>query len=184
MNEGLIAVESSIHQVLVITKRDDDLTWITPHLKKEYRKKWITVRLQKNNQGQAYSILCGLNEAINIRADAVLLLLADQPFVTINIINLLIQPLRKNPSKFFYTCSFQGVLRPPVLFTKGFFPILMGLQGDKGVRHLLNGKYKEKGEIYNFYKEEYFMDIDTMGDYEYMIFKMIKGKSVIHNDML
>ncbi len=60
----------------------------------------------------------------------------------------------------------------------------MGLKGDKGARNLLNGEYKEKGEIYNFYKEEYFMDVDTMEDYEYMIFKMIKGKSVIRNDML
>ena len=29
------ALESKVHQVLVITKRDDRLTWIVPHLFKE-----------------------------------------------------------------------------------------------------------------------------------------------------
>jgi molybdenum cofactor cytidylyltransferase len=160
------ALESKVHQVLVITKRDDRLTWIVPHLfRSEYGKKWASVQLEKSNQGQAYSIRSGLTEAIHLRADAVLLQLADQPFVTTAIINFLIEAYRKEPSKLFFACCHQGIVRPPVLFTKNFFPRLIELQGDKGARDLLKGDFREKGEIYDFDYEEFLFDVDTMDDY-------------------
>lgn len=160
------ALESKVHQVLVITKRDDRLTWIVPHLfRSEYGKKWASVQLEKSNQGQAYSIISGLTEAIHLRADAVLLQLADQPFVTTAIINFLIEAYRKEPSKLFFACCHQGIIRPPVLFTKNFFPRLIELQGDKGARDLLKGDFREKGEIYDFDYGEYLFDVDTMDDY-------------------
>ena len=160
------ALESKVHQVLVITKRDDRLTWIVPHLfRSEYGKKWASVQLEKSNQGQAYSIISGLKEAIHLRADAILLQLADQPFVTTAIINFLIEAYRKEPSKLFFACCHQGIIRPPVLFTKNFFPRLIELQGDKGARDLLKGDFREKGEIYDFDYEEFLFDVDTMDDY-------------------
>ena len=160
------ALESKVHQVLVITKRDDRLTWIVPHLfRSEYGKKWASVQLEKSNQGQAYSIISGLTEAIHLRADAILLQLADQPFVTTAIINFLIEAYRKEPSKLFFACCHQGIVRPPVLFTKNFFPRLIELQGDKGARDLLKGDFREKGEIYDFDYEEFLFDVDTMDDY-------------------
>jgi molybdenum cofactor cytidylyltransferase len=160
------ALESKVHQVLVITKRDDRLTWIVPHLfRNEYGKKWVSVQLEKSNQGQAYSIISGLTEAIHLNADAVLLQLADQPFVTTAIINFLIEAYRKEPSKLFFACCHQGIVRPPVLFTKNFFPRLIELQGDKGARDLLKGDFREKGEIYDFDYEEFLFDVDTMDDY-------------------
>jgi molybdenum cofactor cytidylyltransferase len=160
------ALESKVHQVLVITKRDDRLTWIVPHLfRSEYGKKWASVQLEKSNQGQAYSIISGLMEAIHLRADAVLLQLADQPFVTTAIINFLIEAYRKEPSKLFFACCHQGIVRPPVLFTKNFFPRLIELQGDKGARDLLKGDFREKGEIYDFDYKEFLFDVDTMDDY-------------------
>ena len=160
------ALESKVHQVLVITKRDDRLTWIVPHLfRSEYGKKWASVQLEKSNQGQAYSIISGLKEAIHLRADAILLQLADQPFVTTEIINFLIEAYRKEPSKLFFACCNQGIIRPPVLFTKNFFPRLIELQGDKGARDLLKGDFREKGEIYDFDYEEFLFDVDTMEDY-------------------
>ena len=160
------ALESKVHQVLVITKRDDRLTWIVPHLfRSEYGEKWASVQLEKSNQGQAYSIISGLKEAIHLRADAILLQLADQPFVTTAIINFLIEAYRKEPSKLFFACCHQGIIRPPVLFTKNFFPRLIELQGDKGARDLLKGDFREKGEIYDFDYEEFLFDVDTMDDY-------------------
>jgi molybdenum cofactor cytidylyltransferase len=160
------ALESKVHQVLVITKRDDRLTWIVPHLfRSEYGKKWASVQLEKSNQGQAYSIISGLKEAIHLRADAILLQLADQPFVTTEIINFLIEAYRKEPSKLFFACCHQGIIRPPVLFAKNFFPRLIELQGDKGARDLLKGDFREKGEIYDFDYEEFLFDVDTMDDY-------------------
>ncbi len=160
------ALESKVHQVLVITKRDDRLTWIVPHLfRSEYGKKWASVQLEKSNQGQAYSIISGLTEAIHLRADAILLQLADQPFVTTAIINFLIEAYRKEPSKLFFACCHQGIIRPPVLFTKNFFPRLIELQGDKGARDLLKGDFREKGEIYDFDYEEFLFDVDTMDEY-------------------
>ena len=160
------ALESKVHQVLVITKRDDRLTWIVPHLfRSEYGKKWASVQLEKSNQGQAYSIISGLKEAIHLRADAILLQLADQPFVTTAIINFLIEAYRKEPSKLFFACCHQGIVRPPVLFTKNFFPRLIELQGDKGARDLLKGDFREKGEIYDFDYEEFLFDVDTMDEY-------------------
>jgi molybdenum cofactor cytidylyltransferase len=160
------ALESKVHQVLVITKRDDRLTWIVPHLfRSEYGKKWASVQLEKSNQGQAYSIISGLTEAIHLNAGAVLLQLADQPFVTTAIINFLIEAYRKEPSKLFFACCHQGIVRPPVLFTKNFFPRLIELQGDKGARDLLKGDFREKGEIYDFDYEEFLFDVDTMDDY-------------------
>lgn len=103
------ALESSIQQVLVITKRDDRLSWITPHLfLSNYCEKWTPVQLKKSNQGQAYSIISGLNVALDLRADAVLLQLADQPFVTTTLINFLIRAFRRDPSQSFFACKYQG----------------------------------------------------------------------------
>lgn len=159
-------LETSIHQVLVITKKGNGLSWISPHLfKGKFHEKWSPVQLKETNRGQAYSIKCGLKEAIDLHADAVLIQLADQPFVTANIINLLLGAYRKEPSKLFFACSLRGVPRPPVLFTKNIFPRLLDLQGDKGARELLRGEFKEKGRVIDFDKDEYFLDIDTMADY-------------------
>ncbi|WP_394231991.1 NTP transferase domain-containing protein [Niallia oryzisoli] len=160
------ALASTINHVLVMTKQDDKLDWIAPHLfTQEYRKKWTSIQLKESNQGQSYSIRSGLQEAIDLGADAIVLQLADQPYVDTTIINLLIEAFEKDPAKLFFACSHQGVVRPPVLFTEKFFSILMGLKGDRGARDLLNGHYREKGEIVKYDKEELFVDVDTIEDY-------------------
>lgn len=166
------AVESDIDQVLVITKKENGLSWIAPHLfTRKYRQKWTLIQLPKSNQGQAYSIKCGLNKAMALGADAILILLADQPNITANILNLLILAFKKEPSRLFFACKYKGVLGPPVLFTKNFFSRLMSLQGDRGARNLLNGEYKENGEGYDLHHEDYFLDVDTWDDYDYLRLK-------------
>jgi molybdenum cofactor cytidylyltransferase len=159
-------LESAIHHVLVITRKENEFSWIAPHFfTSKYRQKWTSVQLKKSHQGQAYSIKCGLTKAIDLHADAVLIQLADQPFMNTRIINLLIEAFRKDPLQSFFACQYQGILRPPVLFTKRFFPKLMSLQGDKGAGNLLNGEFKDRGKVFGFDHEDYFLDVDTMDDY-------------------
>ena len=159
-------LDSDLHHILVITKRENGLLWTgSPLDTEEYRQKWKAVYLDKSSQGQAYSFTYGLNKAIEMHADAVLVQLADQPLITPAVINLLIEAFRKDPAPLFIGCRHQGIIQPPVLFSKPFFPELMRLEGDKGAGKLLNGEFKDKGKFFDFEDKDYFLDIDTMDDY-------------------
>lgn len=81
------------------------------------------------------SIAVGV-EAVRHAAEAVVIMLADQPLVTAEHVTGLIARWHRAPGRIVAT-AFAGVLGPPVLFPAGYMAQLAGLSGDRGARSVI-----------------------------------------------
>ena len=95
----------------------------------------IIVRNDEYASGMASSIASGVASVAKI-ADAVLLLLADQPLVTEKHLCSLIDEWHKTPDGI-VASEYSDVQGPPVIFPTSCFGRLMKLEGDQGARALL-----------------------------------------------
>jgi molybdenum cofactor cytidylyltransferase len=99
-----------------------------------------------------------------------MILLADQPFLTIKAINELIflgeqiQKKKELTEVSYVGASFQGIPRPPILFFQQAIPFLLELNGDEGARQLLQ-KSILKGRLLEVEDESILFDLDTKEDY-------------------
>lgn len=125
-------------------------------------KKLTHIEVNSQNPSQSLSLKTGIEYANT--SDAVVILLADQPFITTNMINDLIDLFIKNPSCSFVASSFQECMHPPILIAKKLFPDILLIQGDRGAKQILK-KSMNKGILAPFNEEKLFVDIDQMKDY-------------------
>jgi CTP:molybdopterin cytidylyltransferase MocA len=86
-------------------------------------------------RGLSTSLVCGV-AALPPAADAVLILLCDQPAITAADLDALIAAWRVEPA-LIAAAGFNGRLGPPVIIPRAFWPQLAGLRGDQGARSLL-----------------------------------------------
>lgn len=114
--------------------------------------------------GQSYSLRCGLEKAENMNADGVLVMLADQPFVTVELINSLIDDYQHFPQLDYIAASYKDIPQPPILFSKRIFPVLKKLKGDQGARSIFFDK-SFQGKITVYSDAKLFYDVDTIEDY-------------------
>jgi molybdenum cofactor cytidylyltransferase len=113
--------------------------------------------------GISSSVRAGL-EAIDRRAKAALFVPADQPRITIEGIDRVLQA---------YYGSIQPIVVPvyrrrrgtPVLFDRRLFPALRALQGDVGGRQVLS-YFSDEILAVEMQSPETFLDVDTPADYE------------------
>ncbi len=154
------ALESQLNHTIVVTRTEDSLDW---HQCKS-SEKWSRVDCLRASDGQGFSIQCGLKKAIKAKADAVMILLADQPFIKREVINILIDSYKKEPGCFFIAAGKRQIPMPPVLFSSQCFPYLQKLQGDQGARKIIRGKLFNKGKIIDFHDPLLFFDVDTEED--------------------
>lgn len=106
------------------------------------------VRLAFNprfQEGQSTSVLAGLR-AVSPGADAAVFLLGDQPLVTPEVIDALIDAyaLHGNPV---VAPTFRGQMGNPVLFGRGLFPELFEISGDRGGRPVLERHRQQLLEV-------------------------------------
>jgi len=94
------------------------------------------VRNDDYESGMAGSIACGVRSIASV-TDAVLLMMADQPLITTEHLNSLIQEWRKSTDDIIVS-EYAGVQGPPVIFPAQCFDKLMKLEGDQGARALLS----------------------------------------------
>ncbi|SEQ55772.1 molybdenum cofactor cytidylyltransferase [Hyunsoonleella jejuensis] len=115
-------------------------------------------------QGLGKSIACVSNFIMNSedKSDGLLVLLADQPFVTTEHLDKMILQFVKHENGIIATAYNPKQKGVPVLFDKSYFKELSEITGDDGAKSVLK-KYSGQLEtiIPNF--ENY--DIDTMSDY-------------------
>ena len=117
------------------------------------------VRNDNYESGMASSIACGVR-SVSRSADAVLLMMADQPLITARHLNSLLGEWRKVPDGIIVS-EFSGVQGPPVIFPAHCFDSLMKLEGDQGARSLLSdSRYSVKGLAFDAAA----IDIDTLED--------------------
>ncbi|MFC0272795.1 NTP transferase domain-containing protein [Metabacillus herbersteinensis] len=165
------ALKSSVHYIIVVTRTEDSLDWIDSNLSRiPIKNKWSHITCSDANKGQAHSLQCGLRAAMRMKPKGIMILLGDQPFLSIEIINeLVLKYVELNYEKKdfpFIAAGFQGIPRPPIIFSPKSFPELLKLKGDEGARQLFQRQKLEDGLLIEYSNVRDFLDIDTMKDYE------------------
>ena len=115
-------------------------------------------------EGMGASIGTGI-EAINTFSDnieAVVLMLCDQPFVSVDFINKLVESSRLTKHSI-VASQYQGTLGVPALFKCALFGELLSLKSAEGAKKVI-AKYS--GEVDSVAFANGVIDIDTPGDYE------------------
>nr|WP_113758077.1 nucleotidyltransferase family protein [Brevibacillus laterosporus] len=163
-NYALAAALSSELDFVAIVSNDATADWIDSTFYQEpIHRKWSVYHCSEAYLGQAYSIRYGVRAAQAMDAVAVMILLADQPFITKVMINELLFNYQAITNIGFVASRYDGLARPPVIFAQRMFPDLLRLQNDQGARQLIR---KETSGFYiDFTMPDLFMDVDTAEDY-------------------
>ena len=160
------ATASSCNPVTVILGANADK--IEPEISR------LPIKIVKNtqwNEGISSSIRCGINyvqeQLFNI--DAIVFLTCDQPFISAEIIEQLINSYHStNKNKLIVASNYGKAIGIPVLLTCHFFSELMELKGDRGAKKIIN-QYRDLVHHINFPLGE--IDLDTLEDYQQLIFR-------------
>ena len=113
--------------------------------------------------GQSTSLRAGI-AALGQDADAVVVLLGDQPFVTAAIVEQLVAEWRTSRAVI-VAPTYVGQRGNPVLFARAVFPELLAVQGDQGARAVLAAE-RARVRLVAFDDPRPLADIDTPEDYE------------------
>ncbi|MBT8099189.1 MAG: nucleotidyltransferase family protein [Gammaproteobacteria bacterium] len=87
-------------------------------------------------EGLSTSIRAGV-ACLPDAADAVLLLLADQPLITSEHLQTLVDQWRESPDSIIAS-TYADTLGPPVIFPRRFFTSLQSLRGDRGAKSVFD----------------------------------------------
>ena len=115
------------------------------------------------DRGQSTSVIAGL-WAANQGCDGVMFMVGDQPLISKDLINALIDKF-DDDSALIVAPKFNGEPRNPVLFRRQLFPELLKLTGDRGGRALLE-KHRRKTARIEWPEEQPFLDLDVPEDYD------------------
>ena len=153
------AVDSNLDEIIIIAQNRSviDLSGLCT-------KNVNTIEMTECGEGQSHSLKTGINQAYSLHSDAVVILLADQPFITTDMINQLIEVYKKNPTTSFVASSFQYIVQPPILIADHLFSKILDLKGDQGAKQVLK-EQMEQGILVPFYDEQLFIDIDYKDEY-------------------
>lgn len=163
------ALLSKLDSTVIVTRSGADIEWIAPELYHgNWKTKWKTIESEHAEKGQAYSLKSGIEEAEAGGADAIVVLLADQPFVTAERINQLISTCGKHLQDY----AALERLQPPLLLEKQLFPRLKQLEGDEGARNFLRRDTSLRGTFLASTNDLLFYDIDTKEDYQWLLQKV------------
>jgi CTP:molybdopterin cytidylyltransferase MocA len=110
--------------------------------------------------GLGGSIRLGVERAEEAGADAVLLLLADQPWLDSQVIRKFLDRVN-GQNDLIVAARYQGVLGAPMMFGSDWFPQLKNLEGDYGARSLVP---TEEGRVEAIDWSEGAIDVDTPED--------------------
>jgi len=153
------ANEVDVKTVIVVLGANADV------LLKEVENKHVYVAMNYEwKEGMASSIRCGMQALLDISpaADAVIIMVCDQPFVSASLLYELIT-VQKERGKKIVASKYANTMGPPVLFHKSIFPELLELKGDAGARDIIV-EYADDVITILFPKGD--IDIDTATEYE------------------
>ncbi|MCM8569267.1 nucleotidyltransferase family protein [Gramella jeungdoensis] len=113
--------------------------------------------------GMGSSLAYGVNKILEQEndCDGILVMLADQPLITTDYLNSILEAFSKNEKQIIVSNYGQknGV---PALFSKDFFPQLIDLKGDQGAKHIIRANQEI---VISLPAQEMLFDIDTREDY-------------------
>lgn len=160
-------LQSALETVFVIVQENDDVSWLPETVKKH--PKCQVIHCSNAHLGQAETLRSGVQTAKDAGIDAVIIFLADQPFITIRIINRVIDYLNVAPESKFIATTYEGVIYPPVLFKKELFNELLKLNGDRGAKALLKADFLTIGTMLPCTDAQVIFDVDTKDDFQQLL---------------
>ena len=101
--------------------------------------------------------------------DSIIIMLCDQPFVDVQLLNTLIQTYRQG-DKSIVACKYGGIIGVPVLYHRSRFDQLLQLEDKQGASAFV--RYLEESEITTVQFEKGEIDLDTELD----VLKFLKNK--------
>ena len=129
----------------------------------------IISRNEAWKEGMGTSLARGMSSLLAHFPDtqAVLLLVCDQPFLSVKVLEDLIR-LYKNSKASIVAANYGTAYGVPALFDKKWFGILAQLKGDEGAKKVMKNHLDEI-KLVDFPKGK--IDLDTLEDYEKYCFK-------------
>ncbi|MDG1040888.1 MAG: nucleotidyltransferase family protein, partial [Polaribacter sp.] len=127
----------------------------------------------KWQNGMGNSISFGIQQLLEKDAniDGILISLIDQPLLTTEYFNKIIESFQINKKQIIVSQSENGWLGAPVLFDKTYFDELINLKGDEGAKLIIS---KNKNKIHLILAETILQDIDTPEAYQKLFKKFHK----------
>ncbi|MBI3022311.1 MAG: nucleotidyltransferase family protein [Thaumarchaeota archaeon] len=122
---------------------------------------FVVVVNKSFNEGMSASIKLGLS-AVDRRAAAALIVLADQPFLSASLIDGIVELFQKSDA-LIVAPTHGGVQGNPVLISRRLFSEVSAISGDVGAKSLL-GRHSEELLEYPVKDPEPLVDIDTPRD--------------------
>lgn len=122
--------------LIVVVRADDPLKWMQPAVSSRSSRRTETCLTA--HLGLSFSLRCGLNAISSLQPDAVVIALADQPFIPAALVNRLTDAFEQNPGLDYVASIKEGVVNPPVLFAKSVFPELQELDSDRGLSSIFH----------------------------------------------
>lgn len=164
-----MAIASVCHPIIVVLGANAER--IQPEIKP------LDIQLIENHYwtaGMGTSVRVGMEalKADNLDVEAVVLMVCDQPLVSTQLINQLVDNHRAT-GRSIVASEYTGILGVPALFHRTLFPELTALKGDVGARQVI----KQRGlEAFGIPFPEGVIDLDTPGDYEQL--KLVANSSL------
>lgn len=154
-----------LNYVFVIAQPADRLNWVSTANRLFLNgTKGKVITCDEAFLGQSFSLKKGFKAAIEQQAEKILVCLADQPFISHEMIYKIVTTPLLPPDKY-VASTHNDVYKPPILFHKSAFSEINKLEGDIGARKILKDGIL-KGRKIEFSEYKYFIDIDTKNDYE------------------
>ena len=113
-------------------------------------------------RGQGSSLRAGV-AALPPQAAAVVVTLADMPFVTAGMIATVVERYRQGTAPLVVS-DYGGVKAPPTLYDRSLFAEVLALEGEAGGRHVVEGHRDELLSV--AFPAEALADLDVPADYE------------------
>lgn len=171
-------LSSPLSSVMVIVDPEDPLVWFPGEeaaaaSPAPSEVEAVLIACKEAPQGISYSIRCGLKALMNDEPalDAIVIALADQPFITSDMITELIHYWSERPGLDFVASAVQDavgksiILMPPAVLSRSMFESILLLEGDTGARKLLlSPDFKGYGLV--AVDQTILLDIDTPSDME------------------
>jgi molybdenum cofactor cytidylyltransferase len=155
-------LNAGLDTICVVVRPGDDLGWLPA----EVRGREVIIKVcERASEGMSRSLQCGLESVAAVNPDAVLVVLADQPFVTSELLREVVYCWEKNPELDYATCGYGELTSPPALLSKAMFPAVFGLSGDQGAKRLFASP-SYAGRVHDAASQELLLDVDTQEDLE------------------
>jgi len=153
------ALASELGEVICVTRELES----APRQLKLTNERLVWLTNHAADRGQSTSVIAGL-WATDPNSDGAMFLVGDQPLISTELINALIEKFTVE-SAWIVAPSFKQQPRNPVVFRRNLFPELLKLTGDRGGRILIN-KHKNNTVLVEWNDEIPFLDLDVHEDYE------------------